>query len=354
MLISYRMEQDYQQAAQEIFNAIPDPTYLFKRQFDGEYILEEANRTARIKWAQIVESFTGKSLSQIIMELLGKTEIENFLKKIENVIETNQPFSEESELRTPFTQQKRWFFLQCAKPDEEGLLIILRDIDDKKRSEELLKSQKEELSDFARYISHAFRNQLLSIEGYAQLLQEGHDIELIQRILDLVLGMNDFLRRSVTLADAGLIIEKAEEIELAKLICEATKDVISEDVALVVGDLPLVYGDSAKLQLIFQNLFENAVTHGNAKSIEVRSEMHEVTVSILISNDGLLIPVEHHEKIFDKGFTTKPRRSSGFGLAIVKKVIEAHGRSIALCPAQTTTFQIAIPRTSAFVLENKS
>ncbi|MFQ5977877.1 MAG: sensor histidine kinase [Candidatus Heimdallarchaeota archaeon] len=101
-------------------------------------------------------------------------------------------------------------------------------------------------------------------------------------------------------------------------------------------------GDREKLAQVFQNLFENAVIHGQPRQIGVRRLDLAEGITLLITNDGAPIPDEDRSKIFQRGFTTK-EEGGGLGLAIVEKLVKAHGWDISLDETPETTFRIFIP-----------
>ncbi|MFX0113827.1 MAG: PAS domain S-box protein [Candidatus Hodarchaeota archaeon] len=213
---------------------------------------------------------------------------------------------------------------------------------ERKKAEEQLKRQKEELSEFVHAMSHDIRNKLLSIEGYASLLEGEYKKSYAERTRRLAQDMNDLLRRSVELADAGLVIGDRELLDLTLLVNNVARAVIPENISFVQDDLLIVPGDREKLLQVFQNLFENAITHGMPTKIEVRKQNDENGTSILIINNGKLISSEDREKIFQRGFTTK-EEGKGLGLTIVQKLVEAHGWKIDLEPSSETRFRIFIP-----------
>ncbi|MFQ5980411.1 MAG: hybrid sensor histidine kinase/response regulator [Candidatus Heimdallarchaeota archaeon] len=216
---------------------------------------------------------------------------------------------------------------------------------ERRKAEELLRQQKEELSEFAHAMAHDLRNHLLSIQGYADLLQSGFDESYAEKINVLAKNMSDMLQRSVVLADAGLIAEKTDEVDLGHLVQEVAKTIIPKDVIFRQEGLPTVLGDHKKLFEVFQNLFENAVTHGKASKIEVHLREGDDGFTILVSNNGVPIPAKDRKKIFERRFTTK-EEGGGLGLAIVEKVVTAHGWTISLEPGPELTFGIFIPSES--------
>ncbi|MFX0114700.1 MAG: PAS domain S-box protein [Candidatus Hodarchaeota archaeon] len=219
---------------------------------------------------------------------------------------------------------------------------IVRDITERKLAEEKLQQQKEELSKFAHMMSHDLRNQIFAIEGYAAILQNDHKPDYATRISSIAENMKTILSRSVTLADAGLIAEKNKEVNLDTLIRETAKTTIPESITFIQDSLPIVLGDPEKLSQVFQNLLENAVTHGKPTKIEVRYQEAEKGSEICISNDGNPIKAKYRSKVFEHGFTTKEGKG-GLGLSIAQRIIEAHNWQISLKDSLITTFRIFIP-----------
>ncbi|MFQ5980174.1 MAG: PAS domain S-box protein [Candidatus Heimdallarchaeota archaeon] len=231
-------------------------------------------------------------------------------------------------------------------PVEGGKLIaFIRDITDRKQVEEQLKRQKTELSEFTYAMSHDIRNRLLSIEGYAEVLESEYDQSYVEKIRHLAQNTNQLLRRSVVLANAGMVIEKTQEFNLTQLVRDVAKPIIPEHIGFELEELPTVRADPEKLSQVFQNLLENAIRHGKPSKIELRSRIGEECVCLLITNDGETILPENRSEIFKQGFSTK-EETSGLGLTIVQKIVEAHGWEITLTDAPETTFQIVIPITA--------
>ncbi|MFX0184295.1 MAG: ATP-binding protein [Candidatus Hodarchaeota archaeon] len=227
-----------------------------------------------------------------------------------------------------------------------GAILMYADITDLKNSEELLKRQKEELSEFAHIISHDLRNSITSILGYATLAQELDDLTHLDKVIKHARRMEFILNRSLELAEAGLVIDKKEIVDLNNLVDRITELTIPQRIIVIKKNLEPIACDQEKLSQIFQNLFRNAVIHGKPNKIEIEmteSNGEDFTGKIIIvSNDGKQIPEELHQKIFTRGFSTR-EEGKGMGLYIVKKLVEAHGWKIELEVSEQTTFKLLIP-----------
>jgi len=229
--------------------------------------------------------------------------------------------------------------------DENGEISyidgIIEDITDRKKAEELLKNQREELSVFAHTVSHDLKNYIGIIRNSAQfsLLKKEYAEKNNQRIIDMTKKMKDFVNRQLELADAGKAIGELEEIDLNKMIDEVEK---AHSIEIHREELSMIKGDPQKLKEAFHNLIHNAIKHGKADRIEISSKKKKDSCIICVKDNGKGISEEDIDKIFDMGYS---KTGTGFGLTIVKKIIEAHDGSISVKSKEGkgTTFEIVLP-----------
>jgi signal transduction histidine kinase len=116
--------------------------------------------------------------------------------------------------------------------------------------------------------------------------------------------------------------------------------------------LPHVRADKERLRQILLNLVDNAVKYTPAGgTIELDASAHNGGVTLAVRDSGVGIPSDVGEKIFDPFFRvpgTKAQRgqaSSGLGLALTKRLVEAHGGEIWFTsePDVGTTFNVTLP-----------
>ena len=151
--------------------------------------------------------------------------------------------------------------------------------------------------------------------------------------------MEEFVTRQLQLADAGKAIGKLEEIDLNKLIDGVRK---TYSIEIHTEELPKIKGDPQRLKEAFHNLIDNAIKHGGADRMELSSEKKKDTYILYVKDNGKGISKEEIDKIFDMRYS---KTGSGFGLSIVRKIIEAHGGSISVKfeEGKGTTFEIVFP-----------
>jgi PAS domain S-box-containing protein len=119
-------------------------------------------------------------------------------------------------------------------------------------------------------------------------------------------------------------------------LCSAIPQLVStvnvpdniEAVARCEGDLPRIKLDLTFLKRILVNLANNAIqAMPNGGKLTIKASQEAETVSITVSDTGVGIPDEIKPKIFQPLMTTKSK-GQGFGLAVVKRLVEAQGGSI--------------------------
>ena len=226
---------------------------------------------------------------------------------------------------------------------EKGFIEgVIADITEQKEALEMLKKQKEELSDFAHTMSHDLKNIFHNMQGFIELMEEEQTFSHVTKLRTLLHETGEMIDHSVALADAGLIIEETENVDLSQLIGEVAESIIPESVQYMQDDLPTVNADRRKIAQIFRNLFDNAIQHGHPSRIEVKLKKVDGAFRIRVTNNGKQIPELQRPKIFLRGFTTS-KNGQGYGLAIVRRLVEAHGWTIKLLKDKETTFEIKIP-----------
>jgi len=239
--------------------------------------------------------------------------------------------------------ERRWMRFSLSLWSDKGYIEgVMTDITEQKKALEMLKAQKEELSDFAHSMSHDLKNIFHNMLGFIELTQEEQNFTHLLKLRSLVNETGEMVDHSVALADAGLIIEETENVNLTHLVKEVAESIIPENVRYTQDELPIINADERKVAQIFRNIFDNAIQHGQPTMIDVSVEQTVHAYHIRVKNNGKTIPETLRTKIFLRGFTTS-KTGQGYGLAIVKRLVEAHGWTIKLQNERKTTFEIEIP-----------
>jgi PAS domain S-box-containing protein len=227
-------------------------------------------------------------------------------------------------------------------------LISLRDISERKHAQQVqerlsqqLQAKVSELETFSYGIAHDLRSPLVSIEGFSRLLRDdmqNHDAERVQediRLLDTgVRKMQQFLNRTLEYSRAGQLVNQASKISFGKivkeLVAEFNGQISSIGAAVSLADkFPRVYADKVRIAEVLTNLIQNSIKYRNKTvplKIEIGYQLSEGEVVFFVRDNGTGIEESEIEKVFGLFYRGSTEgEGSGTGLAIVKKIIEAHG-----------------------------
>ncbi len=184
-----------------------------------------------------------------------------------------------------------------------------------------LEQQNERLDEFASIVSHDLRNPLNVAQGRAELLAAEYDGEHLAPLRAELDRMEDLVSDVLTLAREGKIVAETEPIQLTNLIGECWRSVSTETATIEIADEVTIRGDRSRLRNVFENLFRNAIEHGGA---DVTVRVGRIDDGIYVEDDGPGIPEAERDRLFDPGYTSASN-GTGFGLTIVRRIVEAHG-----------------------------
>jgi len=202
-----------------------------------------------------------------------------------------------------------------------------------------LQRQIERLEEFTSVVSHDLRNPLNIAQGRTELATAACDNEHLAVVDTALDRMEASIEDSLTLARQGQTVDEKEPIEIADLLERCWDVVDTSGAELRIIDEFSVHGDPNRLAQVFENLFRNAVEHAEG-DVTIRVGLLAVmytstradtdgTFGFYVEDDGPGVPADRREDVFEPGETTRPD-GTGFGLAIVKRIIEAHGWSVSL------------------------
>lgn len=117
--------------------------------------------------------------------------------------------------------------------------------------------------------------------------------------------------------------------------------VATDDATRTVDAAETVRCDPGRLQQLLENLMHTAIDHGT-DHITVTVGVLEDGSGFYVADDGPGVPEETREQIFDAGYSTR-NDGTGFGLSIVKQIVEVHGWSIRVTESEAggARFEIA-------------
>ena len=202
---------------------------------------------------------------------------------------------------------------------------------DRIERERELKRKNERLEQFTSFVSHDLKNPLNVADLRLELAMEDCDSEHLRDVAVALDRMETLTDDLLTLAKAGQHVDDVESIHLATLARTCWQTVQTADADLVVDADLTVLADRTRLKQLLENLIRNAVAHGTSDAEEGESDV-TVTIGALaggfyVSDNGRGIPEADRDSIFEHGYSTADG-GTGFGLAIVADIVEAHDWSI--------------------------
>ena len=336
--------------------------------------------------AVISNSYTVKFVNPFLARLYGKDpsyfigkKCQEVLKNIEigqedcigaAAMKTGKRF--ESEMKITAGDGKERYLDVIAYPIRNiedaivGFICQMEDITERKLHERKISEYTKELetvnkslkemdmkkTEFLNRIAHDLRTPLTSIKAYSELILKYKDkpAETYTKFLDIIkeesnrmaLLINDYL--DLMRLTSGKMEYKRGPLNLPETVKQfvamfsyhAKKNNIS--IVLNIPErLPILMGDSDKMNWILNHLLTNAVkftpSGGNitisAKVISVSEAGNKIFVEVSVADTGRGIPSEWRDKIFDRFFqiddpAIKAKGGTGLGLAIVKEIVEHH------------------------------
>ncbi|MCP5107705.1 MAG: PAS domain S-box protein [bacterium] len=209
------------------------------------------------------------------------------------------------------------FWLNLTPIDGIGVLLIIRDVTEEKKREEIDRriGNFVMLGEMTTFLAHEVRNSLGVIFGYTKTIKT--EKEKTTRINKEILFLTDMMESFLNFSKP-VTIDKKEKIDLVRLL---KKIAAEKEIALETADEPvLLENDPALIHSIFSNLILNSKQAG-ADKVEVTVNTGK-DIEIYLTDNGKGIDVKNREKIWYPFFTTRDK-GTGMGLPSIRKIINS-------------------------------
>lgn len=215
-------------------------------------------------------------------------------------------------------------------------------------------------SDFVNNFSHEFKTPIVSIRGFARLLQKG---ELPRETRDEYLGI--IVEESSRLSEMATKVLDLAKVENQSILTGITSFNLSEQIRSCILLLERKWekknldihaefgeyewrGNEEFLKQVWINLLDNAVKFSVEKGeIGIRISLDASCLKVSVQNTGEPIREEEKNRLFQKFYQADASHASegtGIGLAIVKRIVELHGGEVfAQSAGNTTVFTVSLP-----------
>ncbi len=297
----------------------------------------------------------------------------NAEKEQDRLAKVNEAIQLEIELSEKIQNRNRLIYFGAALLVFAGFLLQrYRILQQRKRVEfEQQKSERLEQIDrlkdqFLANTSHELKTPLNGIIGIAEGLYDGvHDSDPAQRksnlgmiitsgkrlsnlvndLLDFSKIRNDELHLNLRPVDMRSIAEVV--LVMSKSLAEAKGIELQNKVP---GNLSAVHGDEDRLQQILFNLVDNAIKFSKGGVVQVRAEQADGKVTVTVDDEGMGIPPDQIETVFDDftqidGGLNRSYGGAGLGLSITKNLVVLHGGEVNVSSQldKGSSFSFSIP-----------
>ncbi|WP_253737424.1 sensor histidine kinase [Halohasta salina] len=238
--------------------------------------------------------------------------------------------------------------------DETGSVVrvagFTHDITERKQRELELRSKNEQLERFASIVSHDLRNPLSVADGYLELAREEADSDHLETVARALDRMETLISELLVLAREGQEVTDTKPVSLDKLVLSSWNNIDQKNASLQAETNVRIQADEIRLGQVFENLFRNAIEHGG-DDVTISVGLLEDESGFYVENDGDPIPDDKKDQIFETGFTTN-EQGTGFGLAIIKRIVNAHGWRIGVTDSDLGGARFEITGTDLIVQTN--
>jgi len=347
-----RIHEHAQRRFEALLDSISDPVVVVRFQ-DGDPVVTTMNPAFQRTFGYDT-SATDRPLSELIVPQDAA---------VDGIDHWRSADDEGAEIRrtTADGETRNFLFRSVVVTRENGRTEgygIYTDITERERRERMLEHQNEQLEQFASVVSHDLRNPLNVASGHLDAAASVAEAPVVAEHLDVVdeqLGrMGSLIDDLLTLARDGRTVDDPATVHLGTVVEETWTHVETAGANL---DLQLdglrIRADESRLRQLFENLVRNAVEHGaghgdgapsrdggpsgeGRPSVTVRvGELERDDVQgFYVADDGPGLPEADRDRIFEHGYSTASA-GTGFGLAIVEAIAEAHGWSVDATDATT-------------------
>ena len=309
-----------------------------------DYIISDVNPAYESITGLKKETILGRKASEICGEV-------PYLDIYSEVASSGKPISFE----TFFPPKEKYFSISVYRPRRGEFATIFSDITERKQAEAVK-------DDFIGMVSHEVRTPLTILIGAVGVaMSEGISPEdsriMLREAMNSAESLNQIVNNLIELSryQSDRLLLKKEPVDLATI----TRSLIESKKVCMINhrllldipeELPLVFADRVRVELILVNLLNNAVKYSpEGTEIRVSTRPENGLLTISVSDRGVGIPEEKLTLLFQPferlENAARPAKGLGLGLLVCKRLVEAHGGKISVqsVPGRGSTFSFTLP-----------
>lgn len=204
-------------------------------------------------------------------------------------------------------------------------VLVTQAVTEQRQMATELEQKSERLAEFSSMVSHDLRNPLNVAQGRLNLYRETGDETHLNDVDAALNRIHELTTSLLTLAQHGAPTDIIEPVTLES-VAEDAWTMVETKSGTLETEPGTVQGDKGQLQGLFENLIRNAIGHGGP---DVTVRVGPLDNGFYVEDTGTGIPPEEREQVFEHGFSTG-YGGSGVGLAIVRRIADAHGFDISV------------------------
>jgi len=238
---------------------------------------------------------------------------------------------------------------KIPKMDENGnveyVVCTGQDITERKQAEEALRMLNKKFNLLGKITGHDILNQLSVMGGYESLLEESLEDERLLNYLNRIIKAGKKIEEMLEFRREyeKMVTEEPEWVNVAKFVNQAATDLPFREVSLRVDIDSLEIFADPLIGKVFYNLLHNSLEHGgDLTEIRVFDETTEQSIILVFEDDGVGVPEDKKEKIFEYGYG----KHLGYGLHHIREILDIYRMSIMEVgePGKGARFEIHVPK----------
>jgi PAS domain S-box-containing protein len=241
--------------------------------------------------------------------------------------------------------------------------------DELQRTNSRLRHINSELEDFTHVVSHDLKEPLRTLQAYSHLLAEDFSSQLgtdgfqyVHHLLQASQRLGHLIDDLLNLSQAGRATRMAQAFNLIEVVATVRRDLVDliqrkQANILTEGSLPTIIGDLQRITQLLTNLVANGLKYNKNAAPHViigqaPTDPQAREAVLYVRDNGIGIDPQYHHQIFGlfrRLNNQEEYEGTGAGLAISKKIVEAHGGRIWVEsePGQGATFYFTLPKRAA-------
>lgn len=254
----------------------------------------------------------------------------------------------------PLSDSKFLFLYSKNKPIEKNEIVKLSPVIDKfgktlkackahSNQAQILQKLEErnhELNDYAHVVSHDLKSPLRNIETMISWIEEelseklnNNSSNYLNHVRENITKMEGLISDILSYSTVGSEFIRETNIDMNKCLEELIDYNFTPDhiKIQIKQDLPIIKGDTYRIEQLFQNLITNAIKYNNKEHglVEISYQDLDQFHQFSVRDNGIGIEPKYHDKIFQTFQKLHEQKdSSGVGLSIVKRIVQSYGGEI--------------------------